>query len=176
MQRTRIRRSSYATTRRSDRCRPQRKTLGVSALNGIYTLSTRSWMDAHGGDSTTLKELEFPTGSSGDACSPAHRRGRAWPIPELQDALESGKFRVVTHNYDAIARCFMYAGWFCTTDFLAKQRPVVDAFARAMREAAIYVNAHPTEAVPVLAKFAGYDPPGSRGCTTARMRRHSIRS
>jgi NitT/TauT family transport system substrate-binding protein len=134
------------------------KTLGVSALNGIYTLSTRSWMDAHGGDSTTLKELEFPTAVIGDALLAGRIDAGCLADPELQDALESGKFRVVTHNYDAIAPLFMYAGWFCTTDFLAKQRPVVDAFARAMREAAIYVNAHPTEAVPVLAKFAGYDP------------------
>jgi ABC-type nitrate/sulfonate/bicarbonate transport system substrate-binding protein len=27
-----------------------------------------------------------------------------------------------------------------------------------MREAAVYVNAHPTEAVPLLAKFSGTDP------------------
>jgi NitT/TauT family transport system substrate-binding protein len=134
------------------------KTFGVSALNGIYTLSTRAWMDAHGGDGTTLKELEFPTGVIAQALLAGRIDAACIADPELQDALESGNFRVITHNYDAIAPLFMYAGWFCTTDFIEKNRATVIAFARAMREAAVYVNAHPTEAVPLLAKFSGTDP------------------
>jgi NitT/TauT family transport system substrate-binding protein len=134
------------------------RTFGVSALNGIYTLSTRAWMDGHGGDGTSLKELEFPTGVIAEALLAGRIDAACIADPELQDALESGKFRVITHNYDAIAPLFMYAGWFCTTDFIAQNRPAVLAFARAMREAAVYVNAHPTEAVPLLAKFSGTDP------------------
>jgi NitT/TauT family transport system substrate-binding protein len=134
------------------------KTFGVSALNGIYTLSTRAWMDAHGADGTSLRELEFPTGVIAEALLAGRIDASCIADPELQDALESGKFRVITHNYDAIAPLFMYAGWFCTTDFIEKNRPAVIAFARAMHEAAIYVNAHPTEAVPLLAKFSGTDP------------------
>ncbi|HEY5348504.1 MAG TPA: ABC transporter substrate-binding protein [Candidatus Lustribacter sp.] len=134
------------------------KTLGVSALNGIYTLSTREWIDTHGGDSSTLKELEFPTAVVAEALLAGRIDAGALADPELQDALESGKVRILVRNYSAIAPLFMYSGWFCTTDFLAKNRPIVDAFARAMREASVYVNAHPSEAVPVLAKFAGYEP------------------
>jgi NitT/TauT family transport system substrate-binding protein len=134
------------------------KTFGVSALNGIYTLSTRAWMDAHGGDSTSLKELEFPTGVIAAALIAGRIDAACIADPELEDALETGKFRVITHNYDAIAPLFMYAGWFCTTTFIEQNRPAVVAFARAMHDAAVYVNAHPTEAVPMLATFSGTDP------------------
>ena len=134
------------------------KSLGVSALNGIYTFSTRAWMDAHGGDSTTLKELEFPIGVMTDAILAGRIDAGCLVDPDLADALAAGKVRVLTYNYSAIAPLFMYAGWFCTTDFLDKNRATVSAFARAMREAAVYVNAHPAEAVPMLAKFSNTDP------------------
>ena len=134
------------------------KTLGVSALNGIYTLSTRAWMDSHGGDSTTIKELEFPVGAMADAVANGRLDAGALIDPELQEALDTGKFRVLTHNYDAIAPTFMYAGWFCTTDFLTKNQPLVAAFARALRDASLYVNAHPAATVPLLAKFTNSDP------------------
>ena len=134
------------------------KTLGVSALNGIYTLSTKAWMDAHGGDSSALKELEFPAGAVADVLLAGRIDAAAITDPELQAALDAGKVRVLTHNYDAIAPLFMYAGWFCTSTYIDANRATVAAFARAMREASLYVNAHPAAGLPMLAKFSGYDP------------------
>jgi NitT/TauT family transport system substrate-binding protein len=133
-------------------------TLAVSALNGIYTLSTRAWMDAHGGDSSTLREVELPIGAVADAVVSGRISSGALIDPELAEALGTGSVRVLTYNYNAIASLFMYSGWFCTTDYLAKNRPTVIAFARAMREAALYVNAHPTDTIPLLAKFTSEDP------------------
>lgn len=134
------------------------KTLAVSALNGIYTLSTRAWMDGQGGDSTTLHEVELPIGAVAQAVVSGRISAGALIDPELAEALAGGEVRVLAYNYSAIAPLFMYAGWFSTTDDLAKNRATAIAFARAMREAAAYVNAHPTEAIPLLAKFTGDDP------------------
>jgi NitT/TauT family transport system substrate-binding protein len=134
------------------------KTLGVSALGGIYTLSTRAWMDAHGGDSSTLKELEFPIGAMADAVVAGRVDAGALVDPDLQAALDLGKVRILTRNYDAIAPLFMYAAWFCTTGYVDANRATVNAFAHAMREASDYVNAHPVAALPMLAKFTGDDP------------------
>ncbi|HEY5341826.1 MAG TPA: ABC transporter substrate-binding protein, partial [Candidatus Aquilonibacter sp.] len=36
------------------------KTLGVSALDDLYTLGIKAWMDKNGGDSSTLKIVELP--------------------------------------------------------------------------------------------------------------------
>jgi NitT/TauT family transport system substrate-binding protein len=134
------------------------KTLAVSALNGIYTLSTRAWMDANGGDSTTLHEVELPIGAVASAVVSGRIDAGALIDPELAEALAAGRVRVLTYNYDAIAPLFMYAGWFCTIDQVAKNRPTVVAFARAMREAASYVNAHPADVIPLLAAFTSQDP------------------
>jgi NitT/TauT family transport system substrate-binding protein len=133
------------------------RNMGVSALNGIYTLSTRAWMDAHGGDSSTIKELEFPIGVITDALINGRIDAASITDPDLVDALANGKVRVLAYNYSAIAPLFMYAGWFCTTDFIEKNRATANVFAHAMREASAYVNAHPADAVPLLAKFSGMD-------------------
>lgn len=42
-------------------------------------------------------------------------------------------------------------------DFIEKNRVTVNAFARAMREASAYVDAHSAEAIPLLARFSGTD-------------------
>jgi ABC-type nitrate/sulfonate/bicarbonate transport system substrate-binding protein len=105
-----------------------------------------------------LHEVELPIGSVAAAVVSGRISAGALIDPELAEALSSGSVRILAYNYSAIAPLFMYAGWFCTTDYLTKNRPTVVAFARAMREAASFVNAHPTDTIPLLAKFTAEDP------------------
>jgi len=57
-----------------DRRRPRRQNHGVSALNDFFSLASRAWTDAHGGDSTTIKLTEIPMSQAGAAVITAHRR------------------------------------------------------------------------------------------------------
>lgn len=131
------------------------KTVAVSSLSDMYTIATRQWVDKHGGDSATLKLIEMPI----SAIAPALEAGRidagCCIEPELQDALGGGKVKVLCAPCDAIAPDFLYTGWFTTADYAAKNRAVVDAFAKSIREASSYANAHRAATDEVLAKFSG---------------------
>jgi NitT/TauT family transport system substrate-binding protein len=131
------------------------KTVAVSSLSDLYTIATRQWVDKHGGDSATLKLIEMPI----SAVAPALEAGRidagCCIEPELQAALAGGKVKVMCAPCDAIAPEFLYTGWFTTADYAEKNRPVVDAFARTIREAAAYTNAHRAATDEAFSKFSG---------------------
>jgi NitT/TauT family transport system substrate-binding protein len=134
------------------------KTYGAPAINDLTTVATKAWMDQHGGDSTTLKVLEFPFSAVADAIASGRIDSGAIGDPALQSAVDSGKVREFAHMFDAIAPEFMITGWVATTDYVAKNGAVVAAFARTLRDATAYVGAHPSETVAMLAKFSGSDP------------------
>ena len=48
------------------------KTFGVSALNDYFSLAARAWIDARGGDSSTIKLVEVPLSQSSGAVESGH--------------------------------------------------------------------------------------------------------
>ncbi len=134
------------------------KTLAVPALNDLTTMATKAWIDGHGGDSSTLKLLEFPFAQIPDALAAGRVDAGFIADPVLQQALDAKKVRIFAHAFDAVALQFMVTGWFVTADYAAKNQAALEKFARVMRDAASYVVAHPADAVSVLAKFSKVDP------------------
>ena len=59
----------------------------------------------------------------------------------------------------------MYTAWFTTTDYVNAHRAAVEGFARAMREAAAYVNRNPAQTVDLLSSFTKIDPGVIRSMT-----------
>jgi NitT/TauT family transport system substrate-binding protein len=134
------------------------KTLAVPALSDLTTYATKAWIDSHGGDSTTLKLLELPFAQIPDALAAGRVDAGFIADPVLGQAVDAKKVRIFAHAFDAVALQFMVTGWFVTADYAAKNRPTLDKFSRAMREASAYVVGHPADAVSVLAKFSKVDP------------------
>jgi NitT/TauT family transport system substrate-binding protein len=134
------------------------KSVAVSALNDLYAIGTKAWMDKNGGDSSTLKFLELPISAVADAIAAGRVDAGGLIDPELESAVDAGKVKWLARDFDAIALRFMYTGWFTTTDYLAKDQATVEKFVRAMRDASAFVNAHPGDTVDVLAKFSGMEP------------------
>jgi NitT/TauT family transport system substrate-binding protein len=134
------------------------KTLAVPALNDLTTMATKAWVDAHGGDSTTLKLVEYPFAQIPDALAAGRVDAGFIADPVLQQALDAKKVRIFAHAFDAVAAQFMVTGWFVTADYAAKNQAQLEKFARVMRESSAYVVGHPADAVDVLAKFSKVDP------------------
>jgi NitT/TauT family transport system substrate-binding protein len=134
------------------------KSIAVSALNDLYAIGTKTWVDKTGGDSSTLKFLELPISAVAEAIAAGRVDAGGLINPELQSAIDSGKVQILAHDFDAIAPRFMFTGWFTTTDYLAKNKAVVVGFVKALREASAYVNAHPAETVATMAKFTKIEP------------------
>jgi NitT/TauT family transport system substrate-binding protein len=134
------------------------KTVAVSALNDLYTISTKAWVDAHGGDSSTLKLLELPISAVPEAIAQGRVDAGNVLEPELEFAAAAGKTRVLGHPFDAIGRRFVFSAWFTTADYAAKNRDVIEKFTTALREAANYTNAHHAETVSMLSDYTKVDP------------------
>ncbi len=134
------------------------KTLAVSAIGDLYDLSTRAWMAKNGGDPSSIKLVELPISAVPDAVAGGRIDAGMVIEPVLQRAIDGGKIRVMSHPMDAIASRFLYSGWFTTSDYASAHPKESGAFAKAMRDASVYVNAHEAQTVDMLAKFTGIDP------------------
>jgi NitT/TauT family transport system substrate-binding protein len=131
------------------------KIVAVSAINDLYTIGTRAWTDAHGGDSSTIKFVELPISAVAAALDAGRIDAGGTIDPDLQEALATGKVRVLCDPNGAIAPRFMYTGWMSTLDYARANRATVDKFRAGLQESARYVNGHMTETVDVMSKFTG---------------------
>ena len=128
------------------------KIVGLNALGGLPYLSVRAWIDRTGGDSSAVRFLEIP-------------------FPQMVDALNSGRIaaseinaafdpligkpddpvRLIGSSYDAVSPRFTSSVWFSTNDWIAKNLDLTKRFMNAMRQAAVWANAHPHESAKLLA-------------------------
>jgi NitT/TauT family transport system substrate-binding protein len=131
------------------------KTIAVSALGDLYTLSTKAWMAKNGGDPTSIKLVELPISAVPDAVAAGRIDAGMVIEPVLERAIEMPAIRVLSHPMDAIASRFLYSGWFTTHDWAVAHPKEIGAFAKALRESAVYVNAHESQTVDLLAAFSG---------------------
>lgn len=145
------------------------KTIAVSSLGDLYTISIKAWIDQHGGDSSTIKFVELPTDAVASAIAVGRIDAGAMGTPQFQQAVEMGGLRIVGRPYDAIAPLFYFSAWFTTQQFLTENHAVVEGFARAMRIAATYVNGHPQQTIDMLSKFTGIEPDVIARMPRARM-------
>jgi NitT/TauT family transport system substrate-binding protein len=133
------------------------KTMGVSALNDFFSLASRAWTDAHGGDSNTIKLTEIPMSQAGAAVITGRIDAAIVVQPYYQVAFADPKIRVIGDPSSSLGTHFMQSTWFTSTDFAAKHPDTVEHFMRAMREASAYVNGHHAETADLVAKFMKLD-------------------
>ena len=133
------------------------RTLSVPALHDLFTIAMSAWIDQHGGDSHSVKFVELPNTAAPEAVATGRVDGATVANPHLTEALAAGKVRLLGHSFDAIAPRFVSAVYFCTSDYLTKNRDAVTRFRRVLTEAAVYINAHHAETVDILSHYTGID-------------------
>jgi len=133
------------------------KTFGVYGIGDIWTISARAWMDKNGGDSASLKFVELPISAMVEAIASGRVDAGAMNEPALEVALTSPRIRLLSRPLAGIAPRFLYTAWFASTEYAAAHRPAMDAFGRAMREAATYCNAHHEQTVDLISGFTSVD-------------------
>jgi NitT/TauT family transport system substrate-binding protein len=134
------------------------KTVAVSALNDSFSLSMRTWVDVHGGDSTTLKLIEIPMSASSAAITGGRIDAAVLIQPFLRPALDSGAVRVLGDPVSAFGNHHTDSAWFTSIAYTQKNPELLNRFMRTIRDAAIYVNGHSIETAALLAKFAMVQP------------------
>lgn len=151
------------------------KTVATASLRDLAQLSISAWVDAHGGDSSTLQFVEVPMSAAGAALQEHRIYTASVTEPFLDAGIATGKLHGLGSGYAAIANHFMFAGWFATSDWASKHVDVVKKFSATMIKAAQYTNAHRAETAAVMADFTGiplavYEKLGQRATNGTTLR------
>jgi NitT/TauT family transport system substrate-binding protein len=133
-------------------------TAAVSAIDDLYTIAMKTWIDAHGGDSSTVKLVEVPMSTASESVATGRVAVGTLTQPFLKQGLDSGRVKLLGYSASAIAPRFMMTSWFARDDWAAKNPALAAAFVRVMHDASIYSNAHHAETVPMLARFLSVQP------------------
>jgi NitT/TauT family transport system substrate-binding protein len=133
------------------------KVMGAPGLDDLAVIGVKRWMDTHGGDSSTLSFVEIPNSAISSTIVNGRIDMGVMEQPALARALGTGSVRDFCHPFDAIGNRFVWAAYFTTSDYIAKNHDAVRAFQKVIAEGGAYVNAHHAETVDVLAKFTGME-------------------
>jgi NitT/TauT family transport system substrate-binding protein len=133
------------------------KTIVSQSLNDLNAVATFAWIDANGGDSKTVHDIELPNSAMLPALDEGRIDAAALVPPFVAAAMDSGKYRVLGKPYDGIAKHFAFSGWAATADYARQNPDSVRRFATAMREAGIAANASARQANALVATFTGID-------------------
>lgn len=116
------------------------KTIGVAALRDNGQLAPMAWIEQNGGDPNSLHYVEIPASEAAAAIIRGSIDAAPVNEPYVRSALLTGKVRVLSNAFDAIAPQFMQNGWFTTTDWLKKNTTAAARFAAAIVEAGRWAN------------------------------------
>lgn len=133
------------------------KTVASSALRDLNMTTAMAWMQEHGGDPSTVHQVEIPYAAQLAAIDAGRIDAAILLAPFSQQALADPKYRVVAHPYDAVASSFANGVYIATDQYAAANADTVQRFARVIRQASIYANAHHAETAAVLAAATGVD-------------------
>jgi NitT/TauT family transport system substrate-binding protein len=127
--------------------------MAVSGLNNIAQIATMAWIDKNGGDAKAVKFIEMPFPAMPPALAAGTIQASSANEPWLTAATDRGD-RVVFEGVNPIAPVFLLGGWATTQDWLHAHAPAASRFIGAMREIAVWSNAHHDESAPILAKYS----------------------
>ena len=131
------------------------KVIGTSTIGDLNAIAISDWMDQHGGNSKTIKQVELAWSN----IAPAIEAGRVdvgtLVQPFLSQALATGKVRTFVKASDAIGTRYLITGWIATAGWDKTHADAARSFARVVRDAQQYCNAHAAETAPLLAEYSG---------------------
>ena len=131
------------------------KTLASPALRDLDAVMTLAWVDQNGGDSKTMHGVEVPS----TAAVPFLQAHRADVVvltePASSQAAATGLVREIGDTLSVIGGRALVSGYTLVASTAAANPDTYTRFARAMREAEAYTNAHPRETAAILASFSG---------------------
>jgi ABC-type nitrate/sulfonate/bicarbonate transport system substrate-binding protein len=143
------------------------KTIAINGLKSISEYMPSRWIEANGGDPTTVKYIEIPP-SDVPAALASHRVDAAI-VAEPQITQAKASSRVFADVYDVIGDGYVLAAYFTTRAWADAHPDLVRKFDAAMREAAQWANANPDKSAEILAKYTKLDPALVRASVRAKF-------
>jgi NitT/TauT family transport system substrate-binding protein len=128
------------------------KTFGCSGLGSFGEFIPRAWVDANGGDSSTMKFVELPNAELANAVGSGRIDAAFVSPPAFGKALKEN-CRMLAVASDAVAKEFMGSGWFVTQAWANAHPAAIAAFVSATRDATAWARANPDKTVDILVKY-----------------------
>jgi NitT/TauT family transport system substrate-binding protein len=134
------------------------KTVAVSSLRSMSQVTISAWTDGNGGDSKTVKFIEYPIPQMANAVDKGTVDAALPPEPFMTSAVDSG-MRAIVFEKGALHE-FMISGWLADPAWIAANRDTVTRFVAALYMANQYLNRHPLqpEVAEILAKYTKIPP------------------
>jgi NitT/TauT family transport system substrate-binding protein len=134
------------------------KTIASPALKDLNWLATMVWIDANGGDSSTVKAVELTSAAIPAALDEGRIDAATVTTPRYVQALHIHDVRILGKSYEAIAKHYLFAIFASQTEYAAKNPAVIANFGRALRDATAFTNTHHADTLDLYASFVHIDP------------------
>jgi len=129
------------------------KTMACNVSKGFGSLITNVWIDNNGGDSSTVKWIEFPFPGLSTALQRGTVDGYCAPEPFVDVGVKAGGTLVLL-EHKPVAPVILQGGWFATHDYIRQHPSIVNAFGLAILEANEWANANPDAAAGIISKYS----------------------
>jgi NitT/TauT family transport system substrate-binding protein len=143
------------------------KIIATNGLKNIGQYAPAAWVDANGGDSSTVKFVEMPFPEMAGALAQHRIDAAIIAEPTLSDA--KATTRVLGKPYSAIGKEYLIGAWFASATWAKAHPDLVAKFAAAMHDTAVWANANPAKSAAILAKYATIDPAVAAKMTRAKF-------
>jgi NitT/TauT family transport system substrate-binding protein len=134
------------------------KTIASPALKDLNWLATMAWIDANGGDSSTVKAVELTSAAIPAALDEGRIDAATVTTPRYVQALKIHNVRVLGKSYESIAKHYLFAIFAAQADYATKNPDVIKNFGRAIRDASAFTNTHHADTLDLYAAFVHIDP------------------
>ena len=134
------------------------KTIASPALKDLNWLATMAWIDANGGDSSTVKAVELTSAAIPAALDEGRIDAATVTTPRYVQALRIHNVRVLGKSYESIAKHYLFAIFAAQADYAQKNADIIQNFGRAIRDATTFTNTHHADTLDLYASFVHIDP------------------
>jgi len=147
------------------------KTIAIQTIGELAAFSIISWIDKNGGDGKSVKFIEIPISSMGDALAKGRVDAAFIAEPFFTQAKPAVRF--FGASYDGVAKRFLISAWLATRDWIDGNPATAKKFIVAMRTAANWANQPRNQAASgaILGKYTKIAPE-----TIAKMQRAQFAS
>jgi NitT/TauT family transport system substrate-binding protein len=131
------------------------KTIAVDGLRNTPQFATEAWIDKTGGDARSVGFIEMPYSEMEAALTGGRVAAAFFAEPALSAALPA--LRVLADTYGAVAPRFLTGIYITTTAYASAHRETMTQLADALRQTAIWANAHPDRTAAITSEVTKID-------------------
>jgi NitT/TauT family transport system substrate-binding protein len=132
------------------------KTIAVTGLADLTYFATKQWVEATGGNPSSMKFIELPEPEMVPALK-EHRIDAGILIEPFIAGAGDDVASIATID-DYVAKRFLATGWFASDAWLAAHSDIAAKYAAVMKQTAEWANAHHAESAAILLKYTKVTP------------------